>query len=226
MRTRSIHPQPGQDRGPGQLTRHNPAAARRQTGPRLTTTTFSGGSKLVSNLDMNKAAMSIGNPPRKVTQSFRRVGEWQLHLVRERISFRCVLCGEQREDALWAATRYDSSQELACQPCYRGVLRKHYSMEPDASQSGPKPSKKELARERSRRLAYERWHRRLPGVDSVISFFQSAGVAAELLPDGRLRVNGGETRPLSQILPPPGTFDWSEVIVNIQVPVLRAGSGG
>jgi hypothetical protein len=52
----------------------------------------------------------------------------------------------------------------------------------------------------------------LPGVDGVISFFRSAGVAAELLPDGRLRVNGGQTRPLPQILPPPGTFDWSEVI--------------
>ena len=156
--------------------------------------------------------MSIGNPPQKVTQSFRRVGEWQLHLVRERISFWCVLCGEQREDDLWAATRYASSQELACQPCYRGVLRKLYSMEPDASQSGPKPSKRELARERSQRLAYERLQRRLPGVGGVISFFRSAGVAAELLPDGRLRVNGGETRPLSQILPPPGTFDWSEVI--------------
>ena len=156
--------------------------------------------------------MSIGNPPRKVTQFFRRVGEWQLHLVRTRISFRCVLCGEQREHDLWAATRYDSSQDLACQPCYRGVLRRHYSMEPGASQSGPKPSKRELARERSQRLAYERWHRRLPGVDGVVSFFRSAGVAAELLPDGRLRVNGGETRPLPQILPPPGTFDWNEVI--------------
>jgi len=85
-------------------------------------------------------------------------------------------------------------------------------MEPDASQSGPKPSKKELARQRSLRLAYEKLQRRLPGVDRVISFFQSADVATELLPDGRLRVNGRETRPLPQILPPPGTFDWSEVI--------------
>jgi hypothetical protein len=85
-------------------------------------------------------------------------------------------------------------------------------MEPGASQGGPKPSKRELARERSQRLAYERWHRRLPGVDGVVSFFRSAGVAAELLPDGRLRVNGRETRPLSHILPPPGTFDWNEVI--------------
>jgi hypothetical protein len=161
---------------------------------------------------MNKAAMSIGNPPQEVAQSFRPVGEWQLHLVRERISFRCVLCGEQRKGVLWAATRYDSTQELACQPCYRGILREHYSMEPDASQSGPKPSKEELARQRSQRLAYERWHRRLPGVDGVISFFRSAGVTAELLPDGRLRVNGEETRPLPHILPPPGTIDWSEVI--------------
>jgi hypothetical protein len=90
-------------------------------------------------------------------------------------------------------------------------------MEPGAGQSGPKPSKKELARERSQRLAYERLQRRLPGVDGVISFFRSAGVAAELLPDGRLRVNGGETRPLPQILPPPGTFDWSEVIDEMAV---------
>lgn len=166
---------------------------------------------------MDHEAICIGNPPRKVTQSFRRVGVWQLHLVKERISFQCVLCGEQRANALWAATRSGSSQELACQPCYRGILREHYSMDPDTGKSGAKLTRMDLARDGAQRLVYEKLQRRLPGVDGVMSFFQSAGVPAKLLPDGRLQVNGGETRPLTQILPPPGAFDWSEVIDELTI---------
>ena len=68
----------------------------------------------------------------------------------------------------------------------------------------PKPNRKKPESDPLRR--------RLPGVDRLVSFFQSAGVAAELTRDGSLRVNGGQTRPLPQVLPPPGTFDWAEVI--------------
>ena len=47
VRARGIHPQPGQDRRPCQLTRHGPAAARHQEpDPAPVTTTFSGRSNL------------------------------------------------------------------------------------------------------------------------------------------------------------------------------------
>lgn len=68
----------------------------------------------------------------------------------------------------------------------------------------PRPAKKQSGSDRLRRM--------LPGVDRVVSFFQSAGVTAELTRDGCLKVNGGQTRPLTQVLPPAGTFDWDEVI--------------
>jgi hypothetical protein len=142
-----------------------------------------------------------------VERSFQPVGNWQLHLVRGRISFRCVLCRQEQDQALWAATKVGSTQELACQPCYRGTLREHYAKKSE-------PSKKHSERDRSRR--------RLPGVDRVVSFFRSAGVAAELTRDGCLRVNGAQTRPLPQVLPPPGTFDWDEVIDEM---TLRYASG-
>ena len=73
---------------------------------------------------------------------------------------------------------------------------------------------KQRSRPRSanKRSKPDRLRRMLPGVDRVVSFFQSAGVTAELTRDGCLKVNGGQTRPLSQVLPPAGTFDWDEVI--------------
>jgi IS5 family transposase len=48
VRTRGIHPQPGQDRRPGQLTRHSPAAIGTTIGPRISYDDFSGGSKLAA----------------------------------------------------------------------------------------------------------------------------------------------------------------------------------
>jgi len=79
-------------------------------------------------------------------------------------------------------------------------------------QKVPKAIKRELARDRAAQEEYERIRRRLPGVDVLISFFRFAGVHAELQRDGRLQINGRQTRPLGQILPPAGAFDWSEVI--------------
>ena len=65
----------------------------------------------------------------------------------------------------------------------------------------PRPANKQSRSDRQRRM--------LPGVDRVVSFFQSAGVTAELTRDGCLKVNGGQTRPRpTQVLPPAGTFDW------------------
>ena len=152
---------------------------------------------------MSKGPRSVGSPPTEVMRSFQPVGIWQLHLVKGRISFRCVLCRQQQDKALWAATKVGGSVEkLACQPCYRAILREYYSMGPKSTD--PKPNRKKPESDPLRR--------RLPGVDRLVSFFHSAGVAAELTRDGSLRVNGGQTRPLPQVLPPSGTFDWAEVI--------------
>src|SRR5690348_10593626 len=63
---------------------------------------------------------------------------------------------------------------------------------------------------------------RLPGIDSLLVFFLNAGVPAELVQGGRLRIGGRLTPPLDQILPRADKRDWDKVIDAV---VMRYAGG-
>lgn len=66
-------------------------------------------------------------------------------------------------------------------------------------------SPQQVARRREQQLK-----RQLPGVDRLLSFFRAAGVRVEVVKQGALRIDGGQTRPLAWMLP--RTVDWDSVI--------------
>jgi len=63
--------------------------------------------------------------------------------------------------------------------------------------------------------------RQLPGLDSLLGFFRSAGVSVELRRGRWLWINGAQAEHLTH-LPPPETLEWSSIVNEITLKYLRS----
>lgn len=134
-------------------------------------------------------------PPAVVVRTLKPVGGLELHRLSKRFSFQCVRCRRHKTNSLVATIGSDWAQTV-CVHCYNTVVRVQ-------REQTEKAEKAALA---------EKLKSRLPGIDSLLTFFRASGVDAELARDGSLRINGSQTKPLAWILPSPNTIDWNNVI--------------
>ena len=142
-------------------------------------------------------------PPAGIVRTLEPVGELQLYRLDKRVRFRCAQCQRDKTHDL-VATMGGSWAQTVCVGCYITLAR--------MQRENTKMTAKEK-RENTKKTAEERkLKRRLPGIDRLLAFFRAAGVDAELLRDGCLRINGSQTKPLAWILPSPHALDWNNII--------------
>jgi hypothetical protein len=155
---------------------------------------------------------SIVLPAELVAQSSRPVGELQLHRLTERVDFQCVRCSQKKTADRVAVRAADWGQTI-CQHCYGSQVQAHHanatahpSKETHAHAQSGTHNFQPVADGHAAPTNPEQLHdpqlqdvkRQLPGINFVISFFSEAGVRAELLPSGRLAVDGKLTAPLTE----------------------------
>ncbi len=179
----------------------------------------------------NRQPLPITQPPAEVVQTFKRVGQLQLHRLGERAHFCCVICRQQKTASLVATTR-GNWKKLVCNACYRRLVDAEQGKAKKAPrQSGAKRrlSSSRLRRQNgmptkfrpatAKREGQALKHRQSAG-DSLLGFFRDAGIDAEFGRGGCLWINGSQTEPLAQ-LPSPETPEWLNVVNEIALKYAR-----
>lgn len=147
-------------------------------------------------------------PPAKVAESFKSVGELQLHRLTRQISFGCVTC-RRVQYAARIATAKGSWKLTVCETCYTilvgGRSDRNQPARPIKRHPGKNVPKQSADKFRPAAAPQTR------AVERVLGFFWTAGITGEIEYDGCILINGHRADVPAR-LPPAWTPEWASVI--------------